>query len=271
MSTAADTSGTPRNRTRVFRVSTGRLGHFSLGTECRSLTDTFGLLPLQQAAAEGNTSQDGSSFRRKLPGVAVWRHTWTWRDSNPHRPACKTGACPDSATGPSCVLQGSGGRIRTPNLLLNRELPVLLGFTGSCPDPRNRTPPASWHQVYGLADIPVSRSCCNSRWDLHPLSPAQKPDPRLVGSQEQEHHRKDSNPQSRLRRPAADPTRRRWLDESSKVRVGGFEPPTPGFEDRRSDSTELHPQAEARRDNSRIRTGVSCFADSRLSTHPSLS
>ena len=67
----------------------------------------------------------------------------------------------------NCISRSSGGRIRTPNLLRNRELPVLLGFTGSCPDPRNRTSPASWHQVYGLADIPVSRS--GWHFGLYPL------------------------------------------------------------------------------------------------------
>ena len=102
--------------------------------------------------------------RANSKGTGVHPFPWTWRDSNPHVPACKAGACPDSATGPgSACPQGSGGRIRTSNLLLNREMPVLLGYTGSCPDPRNRTSPALRRQGYSLADIPVSRSGWYSR------------------------------------------------------------------------------------------------------------
>ncbi len=77
------------------------------------------------------------------------------------------------ATSPSITLsRGSGGRVRTSNLLLNRELPYLLGYTGSLapeetlgrsrPKESNLTSPCG-RQGYGLVDIPVSRSGWYSR------------------------------------------------------------------------------------------------------------
>ena len=61
--------------------------------------------------------------------------SWTWRDSNPHRPACKAGACPVRPQA-----HRSGGGIRTSNPLLNWEPPCRLGFTGMSAVGRSRTP-----------------------------------------------------------------------------------------------------------------------------------
>ena len=152
-------SGTPRNRTRVFRASTGRLGHFSLGTACPPTADSRG---------PGGIRTLIYLFAGQAPvQIRLQAH------------------------GQQSL--GSGGRIRTSYLLLNGELPIPLGFTGSRPDPRNRTSPAFRRQVYRLADIPVSRSG--------------------------RYHRKDSNPQTRLRRPVADPVRRRWHGTGGRTRT----------------------------------------------------
>lgn len=102
--------------------------------------------------------------------MALRQRTWTWRDSNPHTPACKADARPvqlqalgleqsssqcsfkEKLPVPSksfrrrlqpvrLAEQGrSGGRIRTLNLLLNRELPIQMGLTGMSAARRSRTP-----------------------------------------------------------------------------------------------------------------------------------
>lgn len=83
------TGGTPRNRTWVSRASTGSLGHLSLGTVSREQPALWLFT---------NPGFHASLSERDCP--LRGNHAWTWRDSNPHQPACKTGACPDSATGP---------------------------------------------------------------------------------------------------------------------------------------------------------------------------
>lgn len=189
-----NTSGTPRNRTRVFRASTGRLGHFSLGTACpptadigevqppQTPTDSMSLVPVPACQADSKLTGLAEVIFRGPGGIRTLIYLFAGQAPVQIRL---------QAHGQQSL--GSGGRIRTSYLLLNGELPIPLGFTGSRPDPRNRTSPAFRRQVYRLADIPVSRSG--------------------------RYHRKDSNPQTRLRRPVADPVRRRWHGTGGRTRT----------------------------------------------------